>query len=201
MAPEAAAAAGRGAPCVGALAGWLGASARSCKACTPPASRGTSTSSRTLWRKMSDRALPRTCSCEDSSLSCFSSAVSFCLFSLASLRKAWSAWSLSRSIAEASVALAWCCLSSASSDSMAFVKPSSFPTSSSTSAWSFGASSSGRWRARSSRVFSSIEASARAFRRRRAISSERSCAASCSRRHSRSTFRTSSTPMAALSLA
>mmetsp|Transcript_13039 Transcript_13039/g.39169 ORF Transcript_13039/g.39169 Transcript_13039/m.39169 type:complete len:242 (-) Transcript_13039:1408-2133(-) len=150
---------------------------------------------------MSAREFPKTCSCEFSSLSCFSTAVIFCLFSLVSLRRPCSAWSLSRSTEKASFALVWCPLSSSSSASMLLMKPCSFWSSSSTSAWSLGASSSGLRLACSCSVCSSIDASAFTFRKRRASSSDLSCTASCSRRHSRSTFRTSSTPMAALSLA
>mmetsp|Transcript_125115 Transcript_125115/g.348153 ORF Transcript_125115/g.348153 Transcript_125115/m.348153 type:complete len:293 (+) Transcript_125115:595-1473(+) len=201
MAPEAAAAGAGSCCCVGALAGWVGSTARSCRASRPPRSRGTSTSSSTLCRRMSARELPSTCSCEPSSPNCFSRAITFCRFSFASRRRPCSAWSRSRSTATASRARAWWPFSSSSRPSVPCASSSSLRWSSCTSACSFGSNCPELRLAISCSVCSSIAISARLLRSLRASSSFRTWASSCSRRHSHSIFLTSSTPMAALNLA
>mmetsp|Transcript_116019 Transcript_116019/g.374749 ORF Transcript_116019/g.374749 Transcript_116019/m.374749 type:complete len:290 (-) Transcript_116019:2447-3316(-) len=187
--------------CVGALAGWLGSATRSCSASRPPCSRGTSTSSSTLCLRTSARALPSVPSSEPTSLIRFSTPSSWCRFSLASLRKRCNARSLARSTSWHSLARAWSPLSCASSSSAPCASVPSFWPSSWISAWSLGSSTPPERLACSLRVCSSISTSACKLRSRRASSSARACVASCSRLHSRSSFRTSSTPMAALSFA
>mmetsp|Transcript_81832 Transcript_81832/g.227952 ORF Transcript_81832/g.227952 Transcript_81832/m.227952 type:complete len:221 (+) Transcript_81832:717-1379(+) len=159
--------------CVGALAGWLGASAMSWSASKPPRISGTSTSSRTLWRKMSVRVSFSFRRSVARSTARFSSAMSSCRFSLPSCRNFDNALSDSRSASAHWRALASTPCISAERESASFLNDSCFAFSCSISAKIFGAKSAGR-RSDSSRIVCSIiESSATTFRCCLANSSDR----------------------------
>mmetsp|Transcript_84138 Transcript_84138/g.238698 ORF Transcript_84138/g.238698 Transcript_84138/m.238698 type:complete len:501 (-) Transcript_84138:1749-3251(-) len=186
---------------VGALAAWLGASARSWRASSPPRNIGTSTSSSTLCRRVSTRASSRDCSADPRSPRRFSTAMSCCRFVLATWRRPDRLFSFSRSRSRHSLTLRSCSFRSASRASPLRAQVASFSLSWSISAWSFERASSGALETRSFRVVVSITNSAFTLRSRRVSWSLRAWPASRSFCHSRSSFRTSSTPIAALSRA
>mmetsp|Transcript_23018 Transcript_23018/g.66733 ORF Transcript_23018/g.66733 Transcript_23018/m.66733 type:complete len:520 (-) Transcript_23018:1763-3322(-) len=189
-------------PWVGALANWLGASAKSWSASLPPCKSGTSTSSSTLCRNKSARASRNERSSASKSLRRLSKAMSSCFCSLASCRSLESAFSLWRSASKLARTLSSQACTSALSASPLFASSFSFRSTSTISFSNFGRSSSSKTRGFCSfNVSSNIDVSARMFRSCLIKVEYRAPDASFSLRHSRSTFCTSATPMARLSSA